>query len=298
MRTAVSSFVTHRGHRIACLSYPNPAATALPVVWVHGLTASYRFWEVAMYPEVWRERAWYSVSLPLHYPSSFTEAASVDGLTRHLDEQLFAELLAEPIRALLPEGKFHLVGYSLGAFSCLNYTAKYPQRVASVISIGGFMTGRARGLEGVLQFFAQGNLVRRALFHTGWWILQRHVVFLKLATLFYARRWRRLLQYPLLDPTLEAIFPDVRQHPIGGQQALFRYLLDMNLMDEIDDIRTPVCVIAGDRDPIIPYAHQREYAARLQAGHFVRLPGVGHVAFAEAPEVFHRTVVNWLAAHD
>ena len=247
-----------------------------------------------MYPEVWRERAWYSVSLPFHYPSTYGGPYTAE----RLDEQLVAELLAEPIRTLIPEGRFHLVGYSLGAFSCLNYAAKYPARVASVVSIGGFMTGRAQGLEGVLQFFAQGQFLRKAVFHMSWWVMQRHVLFLKLATILYARRRRQLLRYPLLDPTLRNIFPDVKRHNIQAQRALFRYLLKMNLMDEIDLIHTPVCAIAGTRDPIIPFDHQREYASRLRNGTLVELAGAGHVTFAEAPEVFRRTILNWLAAHD
>ncbi|THH40574.1 alpha/beta fold hydrolase [Neolewinella litorea] len=288
------SFITHGGHRIATLSYPNPEALRLPVVWIHGLTASLRFWECGMYDEIARERSWYSVSLPVHHPSIYDGKFTADSL----DEHLLAELVRLSIESVLPEGKFHLVGYSLGGFACLNYAAKYPQRVTSVVSVGGFMTGRARGLEGVLQFFAQGHLLRRALFYSSWWIMQRHVVFLKLATLFYARRWRQLLRYAPLDPTLKAIFPDVQRHSIGGQRALFRYLLDMDLMDEIDDIQTPTLVVAGDRDPIIPYAHQRAYAARLPRGEFLSLPGVGHVSFAEAPVAFREGILSWLARFD
>ncbi|WP_116126552.1 alpha/beta fold hydrolase [Lewinella sp. IMCC34183] len=288
------SFIALAGHRIATLSYPNPAATRPPVVWIHGLTASVRFWEMGMYPELAAERSWYSVSLPLHHPSSysgpFTDAT--------LDEYVLADLVRAAVTDVLPEGKFHLVGYSLGGFACLNYAAKFPERVLSVVSVGGFVTGRARGLEAVLQFLARGELIRRAMFHTSWWILQRHVFFLKLATIFYARRWRRLLAYPPLDPTLRDIFPDVRRHPVAGQRHMFRYLLDMDLLDEIENIHTPTLVIAGDRDPIIPYPHQREYAARLPRGEFLSLEGVGHVAFAEAPRAFKDAVLRWLARFD
>ena len=292
--SAAIHFVSHAGHRIACLAHPHPRPTRLPVVWVHGLTASVRFWEAAMYREVREQRSWYSISLPFHHPSTYAGPYTAESL----DEQLLAELLAHPIEQLVPGGSFHLVGYSLGAFACMNYAAKFPGRVASIISIGGFLRGRARGLEGVLQFFAQGHLVRRALFHGSWWIMQQHVGLLKLATLFYARRWRSMLRYPLLDPTLRTIFPDVRRHAIAGQQALFRYLLDMDLLDEVDRIRVPVLIIAGDRDPIIPYAHQVECAALLPNARLLSLPGVGHVAFAEAAERFHPAVVNWLAEHD
>ncbi|MCP9236504.1 alpha/beta fold hydrolase [Lewinella sp. JB7] len=288
------SFTTHARHRIASLAYRNPGADRLPVVWIHGLTASLHFWEPAMYAEIRRQREWFSISLPLHHPSTYAGEFTADSL----NEEIFAELVARPIDSLIPHGKFHLVGYSLGGFACLNYAAKYPERVASIISIGGFMTGRARGLEGVLQFFARGHVLRKAVFHGSWWLMQRHVVFLKLATLFYARRWRQLLRYPYLDPTLRMIFPDVRHHPVAGQRALFRYLLEMNLMDEIDDIHLPVLVIAGDRDPIIPYDHQRAYAERLGNGTFLSLPGVGHVAFAEAPDAFREAVLSWLARYD
>ncbi|NJB86381.1 pimeloyl-ACP methyl ester carboxylesterase [Lewinella marina] len=288
------SYIEYRGHRLATLSHPNPAASRLPVVWIHGLTASLRFWEAAMYPEITRERSWYSVSLPLHHPSGFDGEFTPDSL----DEKIFAELIRRSIDNVLPEGRFHLVGYSLGGFACLNYAAKFPGRVASVVSIGGFMTGRARGLEGVLQFFARGRGLRRAIFHLSWWVMQRHVFFLKVATLFYARRWRHLLRYPPLDPTLAAIFPDVRRHNIRDQRALFRYLLDMDLMDEIEDIQTPTLVIAGDRDPIIPYEHQCAYAGRLPNCEFLSLEGVGHVSFAEAPETFRHAVLNWLVQYD
>lgn len=293
MSTGKLTFTHYAGHRIACLSYLNPTADLLPVVWVHGLTASLRFWEPAMYAPIRRRREWYSISLPFHHPSTFDGRANADGI----DEHLLAELLRRPIDSVLPSGRFHLVGYSLGAFSCLNYAAKFPERVASVISIGGFLSGRAKGLEGVLQFFAQGRFLRKSLFHLSWWVMQRHVSFLKVATLFYARKWKRMLRFPPLDPTLEAIFPDVRQHSVSGQRSLFRYLLEMNLLDETHNITCPVLVIAGEKDPIIPYAHQRECAAHFVNGQLVSLPGVGHVAFAEAPERFEEAVLNWLARY-
>lgn len=283
------TFVGHAGHQIACLSYLSGTPERLPIVWVHGLTASLRFWEAAMYPELTRDRNWYSISLPLHHPSTYDGHVNLDAL----DENLFAELLARPLERLIPEGKFHLVGYSLGGFACLNYTAKFPDRVASVVSVGGFMTGRAKGLEGVLQFFSHGHWLRRAAFRGSWWVMQRHVIFLKLATIFYARRWRELLAYPALDPTLSNIFPDVRRHSVIGQRALFRYLLEMNLLDEVEDIDLPVLVIAGTKDPVIPYTHQEAYAKRLSQGRFVALEGVGHVAFAEAAEAFRRVLLEW-----
>ena len=246
-----------------------------------------------MYREIHDTRSWYSVSLPHHFPSSFSGAPSANAL----NEQLLADLIDAAVREI-PAGKLHFVGYSLGGFAAMNYAAKFPERVASVISVGGFLTGRAQGIEGVLQFFARGTFFRRAVFHGGYWLMQRHRIFFKLATLAYARQWRRLLGYHALDPTIRNIFPDVRNHRIEGQRAWFRYLLDMDLLDETENIACPVLVIAGDRDPVIPFRHQERYATLLPDATLVVLPGVGHVAFGEAPEQFKQTLLEWLRNFD
>lgn len=284
------TFVEHRGHRIAVLAHTHPTTDRPPIVWLHGLTGSVRFWEAAMYPELDEHHAWYSVGLPLHHPSTY--AGKIDDDT--LDEQLLAELLDRVVRGL-PADRVHLVGYSVGGFAALNYAAKYPERVASVVSIGGFLTGRARGLEGVVQTIAHAGWWGRALFRIAYWTMQRHRYFFKLATLAYARRWRQLLAYPALDPTIRNIFPDVRRHPIRGQRAWFRYLLEMDLLDEVAAIRCPVLVVAGDADPIIPFVHQQEYAALLPNAELTVLRGVGHVPFGEAPAEFRRALLDWFA---
>ena len=143
-----------------------------------------------------------------------------------------------------------------------------------------------------------GQVARRALFHLSWRIMQSHPLFLKMAVCFYAHDVRALLRYTKLDPTLRLIYPDVRRHDIRAMRLLFRYLLDMNVMDEIHHIRMPVLVFAGERDPIIPYRHQREYALNLPNCRFCSIPGTGHVPFAERPEVFEETFINWLHGLD
>lgn len=247
-----------------------------------------------MYDAIREQRSWYSISLPLHYPSTYDG----EDYATALDENRLADLFKSTIDVLVPEGKYHLVGYSVGGFAVMNYAAKYPERVLSVISIGGFMTGWASGLEGILQFFSQGKVVRKAMFHAGYWLAQRHRLFFKLATITYARRWRKLLRYPALDPTIDRVFPDFQKHDRAGQRAWFKYLLDMNLLDETQKIKHPVLVIAGDQDPIIPYGHQITYAGLLPNGKLLTLPGVGHVSFAEAPEVVRTGVLGWLERYD
>lgn len=287
-------WVEHAGHRIACLSHPNPEADRLPVVWLHGLTMSVRFWEAGMFDLAIEGRSWYSISLPLHAPSVCEDGSKVC----HISEDLLAALLFESLNHLIPEGRFHLVGHSLGGFAAMNLAAKFPARIASVTSVGGFMRGRAKGIEGALQFLASGDFLRKWLFYAGFWMLKRHVLLLKAATFTYARDWRSLASFPALDETLAMVFPDVKAHSIAAQRAFCRYLLEMDLFDEVGGISTPVLVVAGEKDPIIPYWHQVKCAAALPAGELLTIPNVGHLAFAEAPERFVPVLVDWLERHE
>ena len=85
----------------------NENASLPPVVLVHGLTASFRFWEDDMFSSLLKDRSWYSVSLPLHAPSTYRQ-----GFRRfNVSEDKMAELLRVPIDHLIPKGDFHLPQY-------------------------------------------------------------------------------------------------------------------------------------------------------------------------------------------
>lgn len=288
-RTVTPQFVKHRGHEIAYLSYPGGSGARGPLVFVHGLTGSIHFWEPAMYAYVRDNYTWYSVSLPYHFPSTGPRPRATE-----LNEELFSELLGVVIDRIAPGEMITLVGYSLGAFACLNYAAKNPDRVRGVISISGFATGRARGLESILQFFSRGRRFRKWLFHRGWGVVSWHRWTLKLAVAAYACDIRALYRFPALDATLRAIYPDVRRHDPEAMRQLFRWLLAMNWLDEVHRIQLPVLVLAGECDPIIPYTHQKRYARQLPQVTFIALAQTGHVPFAEAPGRVESALVAWL----
>lgn len=283
-------FYESANHRIAYIAHP--AATGNPpIVFLHGLTASVRFWETAMLPYVRRHHPWYSISLPLHYPSSVNSKLKQPDL----DERLFFQLLRDGIDQVVgPTERVILVGYSLGGFAALNFAAKAPERVLGIASIGGFANGRAKGLEKMLMELSKGQFIRKMLFHLGWKSMQLHPFFLRQAIKLYAHNTEALLSYPHLESTLAQIFPDVRHHNIEHMRMLFRYLVDMNVMDEIQRIQMPVLVLAGACDPVIPFDHQRAYAQALPQGEFHAIPNAGHVLFAEAPQQFEKLFLEWL----
>jgi pimeloyl-ACP methyl ester carboxylesterase len=94
------------------------------------------------------------------------------------------------------------------------------------------------------------------------------------------------------------VFPDVQRHSIASQRAFCRYLLEMDLFDEIHEIHQPVLVVAGEKDPVIPFSHQEKCAAALPAGRLLALPNVGHLPFAEAPERMFPVLVEWFEENE
>jgi pimeloyl-ACP methyl ester carboxylesterase len=60
-------------------------------------------------------------------------------------------------------------------------------------------------------------------------------------------------------------------------------LADFDVRDRLGEITTPVLTIAGSADLPTPPALLRELADGVQHGRYAELPGVGHLAPAEAP---------------
>lgn len=286
-------FIEHDGHRIACLAHENESASLPPIVWVHGLTASFRFWEDDMFSSIVEGRSWYSVSLPLHAPSTYRQ-----GFRRfNVSEDKMAELLRVPIERLIPEGDFHIIGHSLGGFAALNCASKFPGRIASVVAVGSFMNARAKGLEKVIQFFSKGIFVRKIAFYFGYRVLKLHWRILATVSVFYSNRKFSLLRNPDFLETVKRIFPDVKKHPIRGQRLLIQSLIKMDLFDEAHEIQCPVLMMIGMKDPVIPPEHQIDSAGRLGAVTIARFEKSGHLIFGERPKEFIETLSSWLEKH-
>ena len=280
-------------HRLAYIAH-NEDGRGVPMIWIHGATASVRFWEAAQFERIREHHPWYAVSLPFHHPSSFEGEVDPDDLT---EQKLFI-LTRDLIRHLVGDRPVILVGYSVGGFAALNFAAKQPEQTLAIVNIGGFARGRAKGLEGVLEFLATGGPLGRLVFHCSWWWMQQHIGLLRLAVRAYAYDNRALRRYAYLEPTLRNIWPDVKRHNRTAMRQLFAWLLKLDVTDEMANLKMPILSFAGECDPVIPYEHQRKFAERLENCRFISLPETGHVVFAERPEIFEREFLKFVAEID
>ena len=80
------------------------------------------------------------------------------------------------------------------------------------------------------------------------------------------------------------------------RQAL-KALMGFDRREGLPLIGVPVLALAGEVDPNAPQAVMQAMAARIPTAEYQCLPGVGHLANIEAPDLFNAAVVAFLRSH-
>ena len=271
------AYLLHNEHLLA-----DPAVT--PLVLVHGLSMSVRFWELAMLPEIEHGLPWLSVSLPLHYPSVYDGPAQ----EAELEVSAFAKTLGETIAHVFgPQREVLVAGHSVGAMSAMAYAAFYPANCRAVLSVGGFTTGRAKGLEGGLQLLTAGRPLTKRIFELVWRTKQRSLWFTRQIVKQYAADAAALERFAPFRPTLRLVHRDMARHDIDGIYQMMRQLYYVDLLPFFREIACPIWVVAGTEDPVVDFDHQVAYARDLPTATLFEIAGAGHLSFAERPEEFN-----------
>lgn len=168
--------------------------------------------------------------------------------------------------------RFHLVGTAAGGFVAFDFAASYPERLRSLVianSMGGLQD------QEVVE-------------------LQRRL---------------RPKEFAALPPDFRELGPAYRagnpegtrrwvQHeqvsrPEGPRPPAqpFANRLSYALLDQIE---TPVLLLTGGADLYAPPPLQNLFAKHLRNARTVVIPEAGHSAYWETPEVFNRTVLEFL----
>ena len=228
-----------------------------PAILLHGFGGDLNNW-LFNHGVLASERAVYALDLPGHGGSSKdASTGSLDGLTGALNA--FMDAIGEP--------RAHLVGHSMGGAVALDFALTHPERVASLVLIapaglgpeidGDYIEGfiaseRRRDLKPHLQkLFADPALVNRQLIDD-------------------------VLKYKRLDGTGAALRAIAGELFPGGQQAIA-------LRDRLADLATPVQVIWGAADRIIPAAQAEGLPETIateviaNAGHMVQMEAAAAV---------------------
>ncbi len=86
----------------------------------------------------------------------------------------------------------------------------------------------------------------------------------------------------------------IRTTPLNGFIGCARALSDFDLRPDLPKIKTPIQFICGGKDAALPGT--KALHAAVPGSAFLEIPGAGHISNVEQPELFTRTVRDFLTA--
>jgi pimeloyl-ACP methyl ester carboxylesterase len=243
--------------------------TGVPVFLLHGIGPGSQSWEhqFAGLRDKYRAIAWdmpgYGGSDPLPMESP-----------RPKD-------YADDLRALMDALKIqkaHVVGQSIGAMIAACFAHHYPARVLSLV-----LTAASSGNGTLDPSTRQRNLKERldALAKNG------------------PDGLAQIAAAKSVAPGTPAnIVDDLAEHismlgPEGYNPAV-HMLINNDINQELGHITAPTLVMCGTGDPVTPEPSVRKIAEQISGATFRRLPGLGHCAFFENPDMYNTALRDHL----
>lgn len=258
--------------------------TGPPVVFIHGIALSAGLWPMLLKGTLPEEYSWISLGLPGHFPGKAPENFSREDVT----VPLFADCVLGPVREYFNDAPVHLVGWSTGGFAALAAAAREPALVSSVVSLSGYARGRWGSHLGMAQSLARGRIGQTVLISA----LRTVGRSPRLYRWFVQSLARRNSEAP--DELWEALFEDFRQHDMRTMRELFAGIRDFDLTPSLAEIQSPVLILGGAADRVIPSAEAHHLHEHLPGSQLVEFPDVGHLFFAEALEETFARISGWI----
>jgi pimeloyl-ACP methyl ester carboxylesterase len=277
------------GHKLVAFGF-NEDKSGTPVIFLHGISSSPRFWTTAQMPPFRDDFRWYALTLPGHYPAAFPEGFRRADLTA----DMIVRVLGEAIQQLVGNQSVLLFGYSTGGFAALDIAAHWPELVKAVICVSGFAEGKWTGVLGLMQRLARRGPVGEVLFRLNMRTSSLTPGIYRFMARFYAADARALYAYPDTRAAIDAGYRDALHLNTHAMAHWFNRMPDVDITPLLPRISAPVLALAGDRDPIVPPAQARLIAERVQRGTLVLLPGAGHLPMAELPADYAKAITEWM----
>jgi len=215
-------------------------------------------------------------------------------------EQLAADL-DDVLRALVPVGPIVLVGHSLGGMTVMALAEARPELftervlgVALVCTAAGEVgrSGLSRPLLSRYNPLTR-NLVRLAEWQPGL------VEFVRASGGQLTRQATRRIAFGSRDVGPRLVDFMIEMLHVTPLRALADFVETFGRHDRYAALAAlstcQVQVIAGDRDLITPFSHAERMAAELPDAELVRVPGAGHMAMLEQPELVNAHLAELVA---
>ena len=249
------------------LWYKDTGGSGIPVVFLHAASGSSRNWEYQI-PAftaagfrfiAYDRRGWGRSVINPAGPQPGTAADDLQGLMDYLGID-----------------RFHLVGTAAGGSVSLDYAVSFPQRLRSLVLANG-----ALGAVQDEEYQELGRRIRPPQFDA------LPPEFRELGPSYRAanpegtRRWIELQRMSRPDG------------PPASPQAT-RNRLTFSL---VETMKVPRLLLTGDADLSAPPPLLRFFTARIKNSESVIVPEAGHSVYWEQPEIFNRTILEFIRKH-
>jgi pimeloyl-ACP methyl ester carboxylesterase len=246
--------------------YADSGGRGVPVVFVHAATGSSRVWEhqlpaftAAGYRVVAYDRRGFGRTVI--DPAGVQPGTGADDLLALVDH--------------LGIDRLHLIGTAAGGGIALDFALSFPQRLRSLVV--------ANAVGGV-----------------------QDADYLELA-----QRIRPAPQFDALPPDFRELGPSYRAADPGGTQRWLELehtsrpqgpppaqtVRNRITFASLEAMKVPTLLLTGDADLYAPPAVLRLFAARIKSSESVVVPEAGHSTYWEQPEIFNRTVLEFIGRH-
>ena len=155
---------------------------------------------------------------------------------------------------------FHLLGFSMGGMTALQFGARFPERLRTLVVVGITTQREPRASVGRRLMDPARILAREPDFAAT--LARRHDAGQG------AGAWQRLLP---------AIAADIATQPLLAPAQLHA-------------IDCPAMIACGDRDPFVPAEHAAALARQLPAGRLFVAPDCGHEVMSRRPGLFNEAL--------
>lgn len=191
----------------------------------------------------------------------------------------------------LGHGPIHVLGSSLGGAMALALAARHPDKLRSLIVVGGF-SELDRATE--LNFRLRLRLIERlglsdeVADYMGLWTLTRRFINSDagLAVMRTNQANIRNNSAELYRAFVESLLRWGRCQPDQKNEPKFT--------TELAAIRAPTLVVSSDNDHLIPPELSQLIADKVAGARLAVLPGAGHIPFMEQPEQVSALVIEFL----
>lgn len=277
-------FVESGGHQLAYLAVNEHLASdeEPAIVFIHGVLASVNFWLDCVPPDFKENRAWYSLSLPAHHPSTVPEGFELGDV----DEAWFFDIMNGALQELLGEKKAIVVGHSTGGFCAINIAIHHARNVVGIVSVAGFHRGKWGGVEGLLLKLAGFGKWAKNLFISNILISQSSCFVRRTFSVLLAHNRKAYRHNPLSQRMLENIEPNTLAQDPVALFILFNGIASVEIADQLYRIDMPCYIFYGTHDPVVSAEQSRVLASEISDAKSVVFQNVGHMPFIEDSDAY------------